>query len=337
MENTPFKHIQSAHCENGVTANLLRHNGYDFINEPLVFGLGSGIFYIHIPFLKMNGGPAISFRSMPGSIFKRTCKVLGAKSTHKRFSNPNKAQEYLDSKIKAGNIVGCQVGVFDLPYFPPEYRFHFNAHNIIVYDKQNDIYNVSDPVMEGITSLNSEELNKVRFSHGFLAPKGHIYFPTNVPELNDQIIRKAIIRSIKRTTIQMLKLPGSFVGVKGIKYTSKKIKKILNKVGPRKTGVYLAQIVRMQEEIGTGGGGFRFIYAAFLEQATEYLNNNNLLNISDHLTKAGDLWRSCAVEMAGFYKGRLTTQNELNNIANLMCEISETEKMVFTQLAKTIR
>ena len=30
-------------------------------------------------------------------------------------------------------------------------------------------------------------------------------------------------------------------------------------------------------------------------------------------------------------------QNELNNIANLMCEISETEKMVFTQLAKTIR
>ena len=69
-----FKHIQTAHCENGVTVKLLKEQGLDWINEPLAFGMGSGLFYIHIPFLKVNGGPAISFRSMPGSIFRRTCK-----------------------------------------------------------------------------------------------------------------------------------------------------------------------------------------------------------------------------------------------------------------------
>ena len=61
-----FQHIQAAHCENGVTTNLLKHAGMHQITEPLAFGIGAGIFYIHIPFLKISGGPAISFRTMPG-------------------------------------------------------------------------------------------------------------------------------------------------------------------------------------------------------------------------------------------------------------------------------
>ena len=127
---------------------------------------------------------------MPGSVFKRTCKVLKIKSTHKRFRNQSKAKIYLDNKIEEGTIIGCQVGVFDLTYFPVEYRFHFNAHNIIVYNKENKIYNISDPVMENVTSLSDLELNKVRFSHGFLAPKGHVYFPTNIPKLNELAMEK---------------------------------------------------------------------------------------------------------------------------------------------------
>ena len=46
----PYNHIQTAHCENGVATGLLRHHGLEFMTEPLMFGLGSGIFYIHIPF-----------------------------------------------------------------------------------------------------------------------------------------------------------------------------------------------------------------------------------------------------------------------------------------------
>ena len=39
-----FKHLQAAHCENGVTTNLLRHNGVDKITEPLLLGLVQGYF-----------------------------------------------------------------------------------------------------------------------------------------------------------------------------------------------------------------------------------------------------------------------------------------------------
>ena len=43
-----MEHYQSAHCENGVVTSLMRNKGLDFMNEPLAFGLGSGIFYVHL-------------------------------------------------------------------------------------------------------------------------------------------------------------------------------------------------------------------------------------------------------------------------------------------------
>ena len=61
-----FKHTQAAHCENGVTTSLLRHHGVNQITEPLAFGIGSGLFFIYIPFMKINNGPAIAFRTQPG-------------------------------------------------------------------------------------------------------------------------------------------------------------------------------------------------------------------------------------------------------------------------------
>ncbi len=329
-----FIHNQTAHCENGVTVSLLKYHGVDFITEPLAFGLGSGLFYIHIPFLKVNNGPAISFRTMPGAIFNRTCKSLGVKVERKKFRSKEAAQNFLDLKVEEGVPVGCQVGVFHLPYFPKEYRFHFNAHNLIVFGKENDRYLISDPVMEETTTLSPEELEKVRFAKGALAPKGHIYYPKSVSEIQMETLQQGIIKGIKRNCRDMLYIPGGVAGVKGINHTAKKIRGWREKLGDRQAALYLGQIVRMQEEIGTGGGGFRFIYAAFLEEASEIMANDQLLKISEKMTKAGDLWRDSALQMSGIYKGRLNTQKDYDDCADLLNEISQVEKDAFLELSK---
>lgn len=329
-----FKHYQAAHCENGVTVGLLKHHGVDFITEPLAFGIGSGLFYIHIPFLKVNNAPAISFRTMPGTIFKRTCKALDVKVVRKKFKNPDDAMQFLDDQIMQGNQVGCQVGVFHLPYFPKEYRFHFNAHNLIVFGKENGRYLVSDPVMEVTTSLSAEELERVRFAKGALAPRGQIYFPQQVDHISEEQIRSAIQKGIKRNSRDMLNIPAPMIGVKGIIHTANKIRKWRDKLGPRQAALNLGQIVRMQEEIGTGGGGFRFLYAAFLEEAAAIMQNDQLLSVSEQMTQAGDMWRDSALQMSGIYKGRLTEQKDFNTCAQLMEEISAVEKKAFQELLK---
>jgi len=329
-----FKHNQTAHCENGVTVSLLKHHGVDFITEPLAFGLGSGLFYIHIPFMKVNNGPAISFRTMPGAIFKRTCKALNVDVDRRKFKSKIEAQNFLEQKVKEGEPVGCQVGVFHLAYFPKEYRFHFNAHNLIVFGKEDGRYLISDPVMETTTSLSPEELEKVRFAQGALAPKGQLYYPKSVGDISKETLRLAIKKAIKRNCRDMLHIPGGVAGVKGINYTAKKIRGWREKLGEKQAALYLGQIVRMQEEIGTGGGGFRYLYAAFLDEASEITGNKELLKISDKLTKSGDLWRDSALLMSGIYKGRLNSQKDYDDCANLLNEISKLEKEAFKELSK---
>jgi hypothetical protein len=329
-----FQHIQSAHCENGVTTNLLKHIGVNEITEPLAFGIGSGLFYIYIPLLKINNGPAIAFRTMPGLIFKRTCSALDIPVVRKRFSSKENAQKFLDECIQAGQPAGCQVGVYYLTYFPKEYRFHFNGHNLVVYGKEEDNYLISDPVMEETTSLSTYELERVRFAKGALAPKGQIYFPKERRVVSKEKISNAIKSGIKRNIRDMLYIPGGIAGVDGIRYTGNKIKKWRDKLGIKQAGIYLAQLVRMQEEIGTGGGGFRYIYAAFLQQSHEYIPNDQLIEISKKFTKSGDLLRTAAVQAAGIYKGRITEQKDFNLMGDYLLEVAEIERSAFKDLAK---
>lgn len=335
MTELSFDHLQTAHCENGVAAGLLRDGGLDFMTEPLVFGLGVGLFYIHIPFMKINHAPAISFRTMPGAIFKRASKALGVKIVHKRFRNPEAAQAALDERLALGKPAGCQVGVFHLTYFPPAYRFHFNAHNLIVYGKTDGQYQISDPVMETVTSLTEAELEDVRFARGPLAPKGHLYYPAEVPEVSEERLRTAVRKALRQGGWWMTKAHMPFIGATGFHYTAKKIRKWRAKFGERTAGLYLGQIVRMQEEIGTGGGGFRFIYAAFLEQAATLLQDDRLFKLSEDLTKSGDLLRASAVRMAAVFKGRTTEQAHFDAVADGFDEIGALEQSAFTTLLKT--
>ena len=132
----------------------------------------------------------------------------------------------------------------------------------------------------------------------------------------------------------MLYIPGSIAGVSGIRYIAKKIKNWRDKLGPHDAGLYLAQLVRMQEEIGTGGGGFRYIYGAFLQQSYEYHKIDALMEISKSFTKAGDLWRTAAVQAAGIYKGRIGSQQDYSVMHDYLMEIADIEKQAFTALSK---
>lgn len=331
---TEFKHLQAAHCENGVTTNLLRSVGVETLTEPLAFGIGSGLFFVYIPLLKINKGPAIAFRTLPGHIFKRTCKSLNIEVVRKKFSSKEMAAKFLDSCLEAGQPVGCQVGVYYLTYFPKEYRFHFNAHNLIVYGSEGDNYLISDPVMENVTTLSKYELERVRFAKGPLAPNGQLYYPKENTTVTTEQIKNAIKSGIKRNVRDMLSIPGPIAGVSGIAYTGKRIKQWKNKLGQQKAGLYLAQLVRMQEEIGTGGGGFRYIYGAFLQEAHAFHPIDELMDISKIFTQAGDRWRSAAVQAAGIYKGRIGSQADFDVMGDYLLEIAEIEKKAFQALGK---
>ncbi|WP_047246580.1 BtrH N-terminal domain-containing protein [Maribacter thermophilus] len=327
-----FTHNQAAHCENGVVSNLMRHNGFE-ISEPMVFGIGSGLLFSYLPFLKVNYAPVFTYRSMPGFIFNKFAKRTGIKMKREKFTNPELAKKRLDQNLANNNPVGLQVGVYNLIYFPDEYRFHFNAHNMVVYGKEGDRYLISDPVMEDVTSLTSKELEKVRFAKGAFAPKGHMYYPTAFPE--ELELKSAIVKGIKQTSRDMT-APVPIVGVKAMKWVAKNIRKWPKKLGTKKANHYLGQIVRMQEEIGTGGGGFRYIYGAFLQEASEILKNDQLMELSKEMTSIGDAWRDFAVDASRIYKNRNAESSGYDDVAAQLEALAAREESFFKTLKKSV-
>ena len=323
----------SAHCENGVTSNLLNFYGIK-LSEPMIFGIGSGLFFSYMPFIKMNGIPVTSFRPLPGVIFKRVTKRLGIEVKVKKFKNQNKSMLELNRLLDQGIPVGMVVGVYDLTYFPPAYRFRFNAHNIISIGYENNNYFISDPVMEDIEKLSKEDLLKNRFAKGTYRPKGKMYYINNLPENSET--ENAVKKAIKHTCKDMLSIPIPFFGLKGITTLANQVEKWPQKLGEKKAKLYLGQIVRMQEEIGTGGAGFRFMYAAFLQESGKLLNNPNLYESSEQMTLVGDRWRDFGVLAGRIFKQREKSKNAYSEAANILRDIKIKEEKVFENLRKII-
>lgn len=331
MSEIPFEHHQSAHCESGVASNLLLHHGLK-LSEPMCFGIGSGLFFAHIPFLKVNGIPGTAYRIVPSLIFKRLCNRLNIQMHRQSFSSEAKAMTELDRVLDRGMPVGLLTSVFYLPYLPAPLRFHFNAHNLVVFGKKGNQYLVSDPVMDTTTEIDAKDLQRARFAKGALAPSGKMYYPVSVPKEVD--LRKPIIDGLKKTAKDMTTIPVPMFGVKGEVFLAKRIAKYPEKLDKRKAAAYLGNIVRMQEEIGTGGAGFRFMFSAFLQEASEKIQQPVLKDFSNEMTSIGDLWREFAFSAGRICKDRPNDKDSYQGISQMLIHIADREMDFFKRLYK---
>ena len=329
--SSTYVHRHAAHCESGVVSSLLKHQGLE-LSEPMVFGLSGALNFAYLPFLRFGNMPLIAYRQYPGHIIKNLPKLLGVQYFRKRYSDPQQAMDELDGFLRDGHVAGIQTSAYFTPYFPPDMRFQFNAHNAIVIGKQNGQYLISDPVFEDIQRIDTADLRKARFARGLMAPKGLIHFPLEVP--SSVTLEPLIRKSIQKTANMMLRAP-LFIGLKGIKRLAASILKLGKSHDKVKVRHFLGNVVRMQEEIGTGGGGFRFIHAAFLQEAYQLLGIPLLQDASRKMTEAGDAWRNFALACAKVVK-RKDQQIDLPMIAGLLNHCGELERELYLSL-KTLK
>ncbi|QRM19795.1 DUF4872 domain-containing protein [Dechloromonas sp. TW-R-39-2] len=298
-----FQHSQASHCESGVMSAMLRHQGLP-MSEAMAFGLSSALSFAYLPFVKINGLPLVAYRMPPKFIIKGLQKPLGLKMRFETFRTPQAGARRLDELLDDGQLVGMQTSVFWLPYMPEDLRFHFNAHNVLAFgrDAASGDYLLSDPVVETTVTCPADALQRARFAKGVLAPKGLIYYPVGKPVEPDW--HKVLPAAIKKTTRIMLDTPLPIIGVRGIHRLANAIERLEKNTDPAASKMFIGQVVRMQEEIGTGGGGFRFIYASFLQESADLLGRPQLDELSEQLIDIGDEWREFALSTARMIRDR---------------------------------
>lgn len=328
-----FKHRHAGHCESGTVAALLRHQGLD-LSEPMVFGIGGGLFFLHLPWLRMGGIPLTSYRDAPRAIIKNIGKRFGIRWRQHRYRSQEAGMQALNAFVDSGRPVGVQTSVYWLPYFPVEMRFHFNGHNLVVYGREGSDYLISDPVAEMPVTCAAEDLQRARFAKGIFAPRGLTYYPENVPRNPD--LKVAVRDAIRITAKRMVDMPIPMFGARGIRWLAGKVERWEEKLGPEMARKWVGSVIRMQEEIGTGGAGFRFIYSAFLQEAGDLLDNTVLRECAKDLTVAGDRWREFAVAGATLVKQRQEGSAAYARLAALLRECGEREQEIFTRIKTTV-
>ncbi len=331
----PFKHIQGAHCETATLASLMTHHGQP-ITEPTVFGIGAGFFFAYLPFIRITSRkfPLVSFRAPPGAIIKRLGKRVGVRFEDRTFKDPDRAMAELDALLDRGVPVALQTGVYWLPYLPGAFRFHFNAHNIIVFGREGGRYRVSDPVLAEPVWCAAEDLARARFSQGDMAPKGRMYHPIHVPTGVD--LRPAMAAGLKQSCDQMLKIPFPLIGIRGMRRLSRVVSAWPTKLGDELAALNVGHLVLLLEEIGTGGAGFRFMFAGFLQEAAQGLDIPALADCGTRMTAVGDLWREFALLASRTCKGRKTVDAPYGRLAEILVECADREQAILKDVSRSL-
>jgi len=329
----PFEHRMSAHCETGTLSSQLAYHGLD-ISESMVFGIGSGIFFGYFNNSSF-AFPTFIVRNKPGQIRKNLSDRLGIKFHTESYKTPEKAQEGLDKLLEKGIPVATQVDFFFMEYLPQYLRVHINVHFINIVGKKDSNYLISDCYHPRIVKLDEESLNKGRFAGGNMAPNGFLFYPEFIPKEFDY--QKAVQKGIKKACFYMLKIPIPFLGIKGMRRFGKHIVEWPKlAIDSEDLSHQLSKINVLLEDQGTGGAGFRFMYATFLRQAAEILNKPVLNDLSKQMMEIGDYWREVSLNAARLGRNRDFEKEHLLELGKLIDKQADREEAFFKTLSKSI-
>jgi hypothetical protein len=130
----------------------------------------------------------------------------------------------------------------------------------------------------------------------------------------------------------MLRIPTvvPWLSVQGIHHLGRRIPSWPSWYGDRLAQEWLAGVVRMQEEIGTGGAGCRYLYAAFLQQSARTVGWGELEPFSERLTAVGDQWRQFALQASRLARGKPSCGWE--ELGQMVRALADAEQAVFTDL-----
>jgi hypothetical protein len=330
-----FQHKMAAHCETGTITAILRHAGLD-ITEPLVFGISSGIFFGYFHKMKNFTFPTFIVRSKPGQMREKLEKRTGVRFKTYSFKNSSPGQAKLDELVQGGIPTAAQVDMFYLDYVPSWERVHINVHFMIVIGKEGSRYRISDSYFPSIMDLEEASLIRGRFAGGTMSPHGFLFHNGFIPSSIDY--RSAILKGIHKACFNMLNIPIPFLGVKGIRAFARKVTEWPSFA--RDTEHLSHEVMKINillEDQGTGGAGFRFMYATFLQQAAAILSKPELTSLSSELMYIGDGWRELSLFAARTGKNRDLGPEQFKKLSQLLHERADKEEHFFKKLARVVR
>ena len=283
MELRDFPHIPGTHCSSSSIADILRYDGQP-LGEAMVFGLGSGLGFIcsddprYSPRFRFNGR-ALDLEGKFYALFGAPLRWCG------RWD-----PDAIERALAQGRPVIAQTDIAYLPYYD---RVHFPLHGIVVTEWNAEHARVADTYSNELQTITATELHDALAGEGspFMDPPFRF---AAAPRIVPRIDAATLARAIRVAAREMLEpaVPGT--GIPAMRELA------ADRVAWRESAdwAWSARFAYQGiEKRGTGGGGFRTLYARFLEEARGVLPAVDKVRGVDRMRESAARWSALAQEL----------------------------------------
>jgi len=288
-----FKPTGGKHCWTTALKNVLDYHGLN-LSEEMLFGLGGGVGFVYW-YMKFMPAPFIGTRYGKGTDpLVNTCERIGAEATIVETASPKKGYEDLKEQLRKGEPALIFADMAYLPYLVLPESAHFGSHTVVVFgvDEEEGTVYLADRAQKAVT-ISIEDLKRARSSRfPPFAPKNRlleIKYPEHIGGLEN-----GIRQSIRECCTEMLAPPIRNIGLAGLKKWASIAPKWPNQFKGLGLFECLLNVFLYIEVSGTGGSGFRNMYAQFLNEASLLLNKPALNDVAETFRESARLWSETA-------------------------------------------
>ena len=282
-----FEHRPGRHCGSTALANVMRYHGHD-MSESLCFGLGSGLgcVYFEDP------------RSSPSRAFGSRALAL----EHNFFQNLSVAFEWHSSgsfpwaEMRSWLDRGVPILLLTDLYYLPHYgkSTHFPGHGVALVGYTGGTALVADTHFAELMPVPLDDLAAAMNSPLPPIPVRNNWreiLPFESPDLA-WAAQRALIANARA----MLEPPAENMGIPGMRQAIAGLARWNQAEDWRWCARFGYQII---ERRGTGGGGFRLMYASFLDEVSPLLPVLIGMGAAGRMREIAALWSDLSEHLKG--------------------------------------
>lgn len=281
-------HRPGRHCASSAIRDLFEFHG-THLTEAMCFGLGAGL---GITYLELPDAP-VPFMTHVRSLGyeNRVFENVGVPFEWSSYRSSDEAKRALEELLDAGRPALLLTDIFHLPYFGS--RTHFPGHAIMAWQRLPLAASVlvTDTEKQHPIAVECAALTRARFSRQppFIH-SGDLFAPKSIDaDVSPERIADAI-----RQNAELLLAGGPRSGLQALDSWINDLARWESTGDWRWTTRFAYQVI---EKRGTGGGGFRQMYAEFLVEASrndERIRSHRLPTLMGECAKQ---WTELAMQL----------------------------------------
>lgn len=286
----PVRHHPGRHCASTGIRDLVNFHRIGW-SEAMCFGIGAGLGIWYLDLAGISPSRLIHVRS--ADIEEQFFRRIGHPFSWEVYEDPAQSERALCSCLERGLPAILRTDIYHLPYYNSS--THFPGHVIVVwgYDSREKHFLVTDTEREDLIEVPFENMRRARYSTGgFFEMMGNMFAPETISQPVD--LSAVISNAIAFNSRMILNSAHDFQGIAGLKKCQQEVLNWGDLTDWQWTARFTYQVI---ERRGTGGGGFRPMYADFLAEAAQYVPKAVSLGLAQQMYELGRAWHDLAMAL----------------------------------------